>query len=81
MASRRDSQYGQGMESAAKLLEEALRLPADEREELAAKLLDSLEQPPGISVDDQDEIERRAAEARSGAPGIAWDELRRDLLT
>jgi putative addiction module component (TIGR02574 family) len=68
------------METAAKLLEEAMRLPADEREELAAKLLDSLEQPPGISVDDKADIERRAAEARSGAPGIAWDELRRDLL-
>lgn len=69
------------METAAKLLEEAMRLPADEREALAAKLLDSLEQPPGISVDDKDEIERRAAEARSGAHGIAWDALRRHLLT
>ena len=36
-----------GMETAAKLLEEAMRLPEDEREELAAKLLDSLEPPPG----------------------------------
>jgi putative addiction module component (TIGR02574 family) len=49
------------METAAKLLEEAMRLPEGEREELAAKLLDSLEPPPGISVDDRDEIERRAA--------------------
>ena len=68
------------METAAKLLEEAMRLSEDEREELAAKLLDSLEPPPGISIDDKDEIERRAAEARSGAPGIAWDEIKRDLL-
>jgi putative addiction module component (TIGR02574 family) len=68
------------METAAKLLEEAMHLPADEREDLAAKLLDSLEPPPGISIDDTDEIEKRAAEARSGAPGISWDELRRDLL-
>jgi hypothetical protein len=58
------------MEIAAKLLEEALRLPEDEREELAAKLLDSLEPLPGISIDDKDEIEKRAEEARSGAPGI-----------
>ena len=52
------------METAAKLLKEAMRLPEDEREELAAKLLDSLEPPPGISIDDKDEIEKRAAEAR-----------------
>jgi putative addiction module component (TIGR02574 family) len=68
------------METAAKLLEEAMRLPEDEREELAAKLLDSLEPPPGISIDDKDEIEKRAAEARAGAPGITWDEIKRDLL-
>ena len=68
------------METAAKLLEEAMRLPEDEREELAAKLLDSLEPPPGISIEDKDEIERRAAEARSGAPGIDWTELKRELL-
>lgn len=68
------------MENAAKLLEEAMRLPADQREDLAAQLLDSLEQPPGISIEDQDEIEKRAAEARSGAPGISWDQVKRDLL-
>jgi putative addiction module component (TIGR02574 family) len=68
------------METAAKLLEEAMRLPEDEREELAAKLLDSLEPPPGISIEDKDEIEKRAAEARSGATGISWDEIKRDLL-
>ena len=68
------------MQSAAKLLEEAMQLSEDEREELAAKLLDSIEQPPGISIEDREEIERRATEARSGTPGIAWDELKRDLL-
>lgn len=68
------------METAAKLLEEAMRLPEDEREELAAKLLDSLEPPPGISIEDKEEIEKRAAEARAGTPGIAWDEIKRDLL-
>ena len=68
------------METAAKLLEEAMRLPEDEREDLAAKLLDSLEPPPGISIDDKEEIEKRAAEARNGAPGVAWDEIKRDLL-
>jgi putative addiction module component (TIGR02574 family) len=67
------------MEPAAGLLEEAMRLPEDEREELAARLLDSLERPPGISIDDEDEIDKRATEARGGAPGIGWDEIKREL--
>lgn len=67
------------MESAAKLLEQALSLPADAREELAASLLDSLEPPPGISIEDHAEIEARAGEARRGSPGIAWDDLKRSL--
>lgn len=69
------------METAAKLLEQALRLPDDEREELAAQLLDSLPATPGISIHDRDEIEQRAAEARSGAPGVAWEEHKRGRLT
>jgi putative addiction module component (TIGR02574 family) len=65
--------------SAAKLLAEALQLPEAEREELAATLLDSLEHPPGLSIEDRDEIERRAEEARGGAPGIPWEEVKRSL--
>jgi putative addiction module component (TIGR02574 family) len=58
-----------------------MRLPEEEREDLAAQLLDSLEPPPpGISIEDRAEIERRAAEARSGAAGIPWDEVKRGLL-
>jgi putative addiction module component (TIGR02574 family) len=57
-----------------------MRLPDEEREELAASLLDSLEPPPGISIEDTDEIERRAAEARTGAAGIPWDEVKRGLV-
>ena len=67
------------MKTGAELLEEAMRLPEDEREELAALLLDSVEPHAGISMDDKDEIEKRAAEARSGTPAIAWDEIKRDL--
>lgn len=66
--------------TASQLLADALRLSEDEREDLAARLLDSLEPPPGISVDDRAEIERRAAEARSGAPGIAWEDVKRSLV-
>lgn len=68
------------MSTAAKVLTDAMQLPDDEREELAAQLLDSLEPRPGISVEDRAELERRAAEARSGAPGIPWDEVKRSLL-
>ena len=67
------------MSAASKLLEEAMRLPEDEREELAASLLDSIEIPPGVSIDDTAEIERRANDARGGKPGIPWDEVKRNL--
>jgi putative addiction module component (TIGR02574 family) len=66
--------------AARKLLAEALQLPEEDREELAAQLLDSLEQPPGISIEDKDEIERRAGEARRGVPGLPWDEVKQGLL-
>jgi putative addiction module component (TIGR02574 family) len=62
------------------VVDEAMALPADEREELAAILLDSLEAPAGISIDDTEEIEKRAAEALSGDdPGVPWEELRKRL--
>ena len=69
------------MGAAEKILAEAMQLTAEEREELAAKLLDSIEpEPASISIDDVDEIERRAAEARSGTPGIPWNEVKRGLV-
>lgn len=54
-------------------LPEAMQLPEDNREELAAKLLDSLGSPPGISRENRDEIERRTKEAR--AP-CGWSRIR-----
>lgn len=64
-----------------KLVDEAMALPPDEREELAAILLDSLEAPEGISIDDAEEIDRRAVAALSGEdPGVPWDELRKRLV-
>ncbi|MCL2779435.1 MAG: addiction module protein [Polyangiaceae bacterium] len=62
-----------------KPLEEAMQLPEAEREDLAAALLDSLEPRPGISIDDRDELERRAADARGGVPGVPWEEVQRGL--
>ena len=69
------------MATVAQLLDEAMALSAAEREELAAHLLDSVEAPPGISIDDHAELERRAAEARSGAPGVSWADVKRALKT
>jgi len=69
------------MTAAAKLLADALELPEAEREDLAAQLLDSLEPPPGVSIEDEDEIKRRAQEARNGIPGIPWSEVKRSLVT
>jgi putative addiction module component (TIGR02574 family) len=68
------------MTPATKLLADALELPEAEREDLAAQLLDSLESPPGISVEDEDEIRRRAQQARDGVPGIPWSEVKRSLV-
>lgn len=71
--------YVRFMATAAQVLAEAMQLSPDEREDLAAQLLDSIEPPPGISVDDHEEIERRAAEARRGDPGIPWEDVKRSL--
>jgi hypothetical protein len=49
------------------------------RKRRAATLLDGLEPPPGISMEDHEELEARAAEARRGAPGVSWDDLKRSL--
>jgi putative addiction module component (TIGR02574 family) len=68
------------MSAAADLFAEAMKLPDEEREELAAKLLDSLEPPPGVSIDDKEELARRAADARAGTPGIAWGEVKQGLV-
>ena len=51
--------------------------------ELMAMVIDELERAralyaPPIAIHDNIELERRAAEARSGAPGIVWDEIKRD---
>jgi putative addiction module component (TIGR02574 family) len=67
------------MESTEKIFAQAMLLPVDEREDLAARLLDSIEPSSGISIDDHEEIEVRAAEARRGAPGVSWDELKKTL--
>lgn len=68
------------MTTAAKLLADALELSEAEREDLAAQLLDSVEPPPGLSIEDEAELRRRAQQARDGVPGIPWTEVKRSLV-
>ena len=65
---------------AAKLLEQALKLPDAERAALAADLLASVE-PPAKLTDCEwlAEVERRARSARQGSLGIPWAEARQRL--
>jgi putative addiction module component (TIGR02574 family) len=62
----------------SQLYEAAMRLPEDEREQLALALLDSLssaEEAAAVEQAWQEEIGRRIADVRSGAvTGIPWDE-------
>lgn len=66
--------------AATRLLAEALRLPEAQRARVAATLLDSLEPPPGLAIEDHEQIERRATQARQGLPGVPWQKVKRGLL-
>ncbi len=65
--------------AAHKLLEDALRLPEEERLELASELIASLDGPPGDGWDAAwlAELERRASDAdRVGEKGTPWADAR-----
>lgn len=64
------------------LYEQASHLSAEDRAELAGKLLESIEDPPDEGVEEAwaAEIERRMAEYRSGrVKTIPWSEVRAHL--
>ena len=57
------------------ILEAALKLPENERLDLAARLLDTV--PPEIlSVDDPDFIDEMDRRFNDGSPTIPWSEIR-----
>jgi putative addiction module component (TIGR02574 family) len=65
-----------------KILQEALNLPEEERAEVAARLLESLEEAMDPDVDEAwaAEIERRCVALDSGeAVTSDWDEVRRRI--
>jgi putative addiction module component (TIGR02574 family) len=71
------------MSEATKLLKEALRLPAEARAALAAKLIDSLDAEVDEDAEARwaEEIERRLAEVDAGhVTPVAWSEVRAAIL-
>ena len=68
---------------AQQLLRDALALPLDERADVAAELLASLdeakaEHPADVEAAWAAEIERRARRVMAGeSPGIPWEDVRR----
>ena len=68
---------------AQKILEEALTLPPAERADLAASLLDSLDEGPDDAVEEAwaEEIKRRIEDVESGrVKTIPWSEARERFL-
>jgi putative addiction module component (TIGR02574 family) len=69
--------------AAARLLDEVLKLPDDERAVLVAEVLSSL--PPATPAEARSEaewiaeIEQRARAAMAGSPGIPWETARAEI--
>ena len=66
----------------SRFLEEALKLPDEERADLAAALLESLDGPPDSSVEEawREELALRLQEVRDGSVKLVpWQELRQKL--
>ena len=63
------------------LFDAALLLPQSERGELAARLMDTLEEIPEFHAEWDAEIQRRVEDMRSGRdPGIPLQQLRKELM-
>lgn len=68
------------------ILKEALSLPTKERADVAARLLDSLDEADAVDQDEIDrawafEIERRARRVMAAKDeGRPWEDVRKDLL-
>ena len=67
-----------------KILQNVLALPEDERAEIAARLIESLDEGPEVGVDEAwaAEIERRCAMLDAGqAVTSDWEDVRRRIET
>ena len=67
---------------AAEILKNALALPVEARAAIADSLLDSLDQEVDPNAEDEwrREIQRRAAELKSGAVTESWPDIRARLM-
>lgn len=71
------------VEEARKIVEQALKMPARERAEIAQRLLESLDSQTDINVESawQSEVEKRISELDSGKVScIPWEEVRERLM-
>jgi putative addiction module component (TIGR02574 family) len=71
------------VEEVRKIVEQALKMPARERAEIAQRLLESLDRQMDINVESawQSEVERRISELDSGQVAcIPWEEVRERLM-
>ncbi len=83
VASARSATYGFHVAARTTLLDEALDLPADERAELAVKLIDSLTEHDDRNVADawETEIRRRVLRTLDGdAKTFSWSDVRTRIL-
>ena len=68
--------------SSESILDQALKLPVNERAEVAEQLIQSLDSNPDIDIESawQQEIQRRLSEVGKGiAKTIPWEEVKRRL--
>jgi putative addiction module component (TIGR02574 family) len=67
--------------SATEILEQIRRLPENERREVTGQILEEFgDIDDGLSAEQIDELERRAAEARAHPErGIPWETVRAEL--
>ena len=71
------------VEEVRKIMEQALKMPARERAEIAQRLLESLDRQMDMNVESawQSEVERRISELDSGQVAcIPWEEVRERLM-
>jgi len=71
------------VEEVRKIVEQALKMPARERAEIAQRLLESLDRQMDMNVESawQSEVERRISELDSGQVAcIPWEEVRERLM-
>jgi hypothetical protein len=66
-------------DSTQTILEAVLKLPEQERTELAMRVLESLPTDDGLAMDDEDLIEQLEERRKDTSGSIPWTELRAEF--